>query len=456
VTVHLVHRIAKSFELARDTQGSSHALGHQGSPDYVKSHVLEPFERSLRGYLHSSSEVTSKNLTHIVWSFARFGYQPSEIVDSLNHQILKNINKFTPQGLANTTWGLSRLGILKDEVIRATSTLIQKSDRDYSHADISSLAKTLVLSGKHTPEVLASLVNMSKGKIASFDTRSLSNLFDALAKADFKSESLLYNGTAEFKRKMYYAKPEDLALTSAAMGKLRFRDDDLFEQIGDKAIRQLDKFNPKNTANLLYGYASLNIADSFLFEGAVEPIVDSPHPVPATSIANIAWSCAISAPHLVEHLVSPDDLDLFQNDDEWMQVYTSLLRVGAIEPDRKFDRYDTIEKNARPKKVELFEKAIHSELSRHFQGSSVSIIPQKFVAGSHVDFVVRGRSLNLIVECDGRCHKSIGPNGNYLIGKDVLQDELFKICGYNVIHIKAEDYYGRNSKQALKNMFNEM
>ncbi len=456
VTVHLVHKIAKSFELARDSQGGSHALGYQGSPDYVKSHVLEPFERSLQGYLHSSSEVTTQNLTLIVWSFAKFRYQPSEIIEPLNRQVLKNINKFDPVGLAGTTWGLSRLGILREDVVMATSRLIQKRDREYPPTTISSLANTLALFKPCPLEALGALVDMSKRKIASFDTRSLSNLFKATASAGLKRDDLLYVGTSEFRKKMYYAKPEDLAVTSQAMGKLRFRDDDLFQEIGDNAIRQLYQFTPKNMANLLYGYASVNIADSFLFERAVAQILDSRIPVPATAIANIAWSCAIAAPHLVDHLVSPDALDLFENNSEWMQVYTSLLRVGAINPDEKFDRYDQIEKSTTPKKAERFEQAIHSELSRHFQGSSVSIIPQKFVAGSHVDFVVRGRSLNVIVECDGFSHRTTGPHGNSVIGKDVLQNKLFEICGYNVIHIKSNDYYGRNSRQALERMFNEM
>ncbi len=456
VTVHLVHRIAKAYELAKDSQAGLHSLGREGSLEYIKKSVLEPYERCLAGYLHPSSEVTPKNLTHVVWTFAKFGYQPSQIVEPLNHQVLRNINKFTPEGLAITNWGLSRLGILKDEIVRASASLITKRDRDYSPADISSLATTLVLSEKCPPEALGALIDMSKGKIASFDTRALSNLFKAASLAGLKRDDLMHVGTVAFRRRIDYASPEDLAITSWAMGKLRFRDDGLFEEIGDKAIRQLYKFNPKNTANLLHGYASVNIVDTYLFERAVEQIVDARHAVPATAIANIAWSCAISAPHLVEHLISPDALDLFENDSEWMQVYTALLSVGAIGPKDKFERYDHIERKARPENIGLFEKAIHSELSRHFQGSSVSIMPQKFIAGSHVDFVVKGRSLNLIVECDGFCHRSTGPNGNELIGKDVLQNKLFEICGYNVIHIKSDDYYGRNSRQALERMFNEM
>jgi very-short-patch-repair endonuclease len=456
VSVHLMQRLAKAHKEASFKSPLSAPFSPEGM-EHLRQAVLIPFEKSVASHISraTNKEVSAKDLTYIVWSFATFGYQPETVLDPLINKITKSASQFTTEGLAVTLWSLSRLRSSNAELIRSVGSLVAKKDKDYPPVDLVSLANTFAEWRMPNGEAMNAIVEMSKSKIRAFDTRNLSNLCRALALMDLKRDDLSFLVTKEFHRKAREANPEDLATISWALGKLRYRDEDLFTSIGDQAVSLMAKFSQKQVSNLLYGFAAANIQDKFLFNLGVDRMTGRGQSLSSQCLANTAWSCAIGHPGLVSDLVSRETLEYLTNDIEWMQVYTALLSVGDIDPADVFDRYQAIEKQ-NPKQPGQFEKDVHAELSRRFKGSSVSICPQKFIAGSHVDFVVKGKSFNTIIECDGFYHKTTGPDGGCMPGKDALQNKLFEICGYDVIHLKSSDYYSNNRGEALERMFNEM
>jgi very-short-patch-repair endonuclease len=456
VSIHLMQRLAKAHKEASFKAPMSQPFTPQGL-EHLRKEVLIPFEQSVASHISraSNKEVSAKDLTYMVWSFAALGYQPETVLEPLVNKITKSADQFTTEGLAVTLWSLSRLRVNNPELMRSVGKLVAKKDKDYPPMDLVSIANTFAEWRVPNGEAINAIVEMSKSKIRAFDTRNLSNLCKALALMDLKRDDLSFLVTREFHRKSRDANPEDLSTMSWALGKLRYRDEDLFTAIGDQAVSLMAKFSPKQVSNLLFGFASANIQDKFLFNLGVDKMTGRGQSLSSQCLANTAWSCAIGHPGFVSDLVSVNTLDYLNNDSEWMQVYTALLSVGAVEPEQKFARYQAIEKQ-NPKQPGQFEKDVHAELSRRFRGTPVSICPQKFIAGSHVDFVVTGKSFNVIIECDGFYHKTTGPNGGCMPGKDSLQNKLFDICGYDVIHLKSSDYYSNNRSEALDRMFNEM
>ena len=70
-----------------------------------------------------------------------------------------------------------------------------------------------------------------------------------------------------------------------------------------------------------------------------------------------------------------------------------------------------------------------------------SIEENSNVAGVLIDFVLYLEHRTIAIECDGyQYHYSTGPDGGRPFGRDLMQDQVLKRCGMEVVHISSYEW----------------
>lgn len=459
LSIQLVHRLAKSFKHLRYDPDAAVLMSGENLK-LLESQIFNPFMRQLGSHINPSSKgagLSPKEISNALWSFAIFGYLPEPIIQPMVEKFAKNISSFTPEGISITLWSLSKLGQLPQELIAKAGDEITKGRKQFSPIDIAGVLSTFAEWNVHDPKVLHSLVEMTKGKVRHCETRHLANICKGFALLSFKRDDLLGPVCREFQNKIGRANAEDLATISWALGKLRYRDEGFFDCIADQSIKKMHTFSNKNISNLLLGYGLAYIGHKELFEGAITKLSEPNRFITSQALANSAWGVGILYPELVSRVVEPRILDDLENDSEWMQVYAALVGCGILSSETMFERYDSIALKYTPKAQTPFELSVFADLKHLERNSSIEIKPQSFIGGVGVDFEIISGFRKIIVECDGSpFHKTTGPNGGVLQGKDILQNRVLSLFGYSVIHISSSAYFGKHRDRVMEEVIAEI
>ena len=159
-------------------------------------------------------------------------------------------------------------------------------------------------------------------------------------------------------------------------------------------------------------------------------------------IANTAWALAVDFPQLVSSVADRSPLDRAGSHDiEWLQCYQALLVAGTVAPSESFAKYQSIVGEFQPESMNRFERSVEGALREVLTGTPSSISQGPVVAGVATDLLVQMGNRRIIIECDGdRFHLSTGPDGGEPLGRDRIQDRLFEVFGYEVVHIRDSEW----------------
>jgi very-short-patch-repair endonuclease len=458
ISIQLVHRLAKCFKNLRFDPDAA-ALMSGESLKLLESHIFQPYIRQLAPRINSNSPevgLSPKEISNVLWSFAIFGFRPEEIMQPMVAKFGRNLSAFTPEGLSTTLWSLSKLRYLQPEVIAQVGEEIARTRKPFMPIDIASVLSTFAEWNSSSPKVLNALVDMANSKIRRCEPRHLANICKGFASLNFKRDDLLGFVSREFQEsgKINRANAEDLATISWAMGKLRYRDEKLFERIASRSLEIINSFANKNIASLLLGYGLSHIENKKLFEGAISKLSEPNRIITSQALAQSAWAVGILYPDLVTRVVTPEILNQLDNDAEWMQVYSALVGCGIVPTDMRFERYDSIALKLNPKAQTPFEISVFEDLKKLQSQNGMEIKPQSFIGGVEVDFELTVGFRKIAIECDGaRFHRTTGPNGGGLQGKDILQNRVLSFFGYSVIHIRSAEYFGKHRDRVMEEVF---
>jgi very-short-patch-repair endonuclease len=258
----------------------------------------------------------------------------------------------------------------------------------------------------------------------------------------------------------------ELANLLSAYAKVRIREPELFQACGDEVIVRIKRagnantredtksapFNERDIATIAQSFATLHIEHPEMIKALVQEVTPRLESFPIIDMASFAWALGILHPDLVSKVCSAEILDRVDSKEHarWLQLYQALLSAGLVPPHARFERLDQVIQHHGKAKRSSFELAVESDLSTILGVRPSLIETQKFVAGIEVDLCIDDR---LIVECDGNgFHFSCDSDGRreMPLGPDILQDRIFALFGYDVIHIRSRDFSGSNRFRELE------
>ena len=107
----------------------------------------------------------------------------------------------------------------------------------------------------------------------------------------------------------------------------------------------------------------------------------------------------------------------------------------------RLERLEAITSGYQKEELNRFEAAVYEWLQKNCGFSAQEIESQRVIAGIATDFVITRGDRRIVVECDGdRYHLSTGPDGGQPLGRDSIQDSIFTIFGYEVVHIRDSEF----------------
>jgi hypothetical protein len=307
---------------------------------------------------------------------------------------------------------------LVDRLVRRPPDGINPADWNVSAQSVAVLLWALGRAHLNNPEVLRTVIRVSSSELPSYKMEEMSKILWGLAR-------------------------------------LRYRDVSFFNAVAGEAVSRLrspdagQRCSLQDVCMLAWSFATLNVPSDELCQEIADFAGRNGKSWSLRDRIQLGWCFAILKPDLVGRVITERSLGLIREEDEWRQAYHSLLGGGLVSCKEKFGMLDHLRSRLSENISSRFEQEIFEELVGRLGLPDHLIERNVLVAGVPVDMVI-GR---LIVECDGdKWHRSEGPDGDALLGRDALQDRLFRAAGYEIIHLRNEQYHSVQRAQVLRNL----
>lgn len=248
----------------------------------------------------------------------------------------------------------------------------------------------------------------------------------------------------------------DLAIVAQSLAFMGFRHEGLFGAISSEFQKKYNNPSSVQLSQLAESYALLDIKDikltSFLGKAA-RALQRTPTNPPFTmrSRSTIGWSLAFLDPAQVPSVIN----SRFLMDDkceikDWRRIYQALIVTDAITPLEYFPRRKEAWNMRGSESSNSFERSVKRGIDIFLKNMPHAIEEHSNVAGVLIDFVLYLEHRTIAIECDGyHYHYSTGPDGGRLFGRDLMQDQVLKRCGMEVIHISSYEWNDYSASQIL-------
>lgn len=275
------------------------------------------------------------------------------------------------------------------------------------HADIRSRKNFDSL--QHNTDLLEALKSEAESRVAKFNARSIAEITAAFAEINYDAEKLFRSLSKQAVKLSATFGPLEISRTLMAFAKMGIKDPNVFSRLGQRAL-EIDKLS--NAATDAFGEQQR---------------------------ANTVWAFAFGAPNLIEKLCTRDHMLRADNLFAKAQMHTALIIAEQVDPSESFSFI--------PQLKQVSDTCFHAPLENRVVEvllHECGINPQELTRSAWVgpvetDIIVRRGDKQLIIECDGdKFHQIYGSETGAVRGRDIIQDLLFKKCGYEVVHVSSE------------------
>lgn len=235
-----------------------------------------------------------------------------------------------------------------------------------------------------------------------------------------------------------------------------YRDLSLCKDIARETIHRAPRLHPKIFATIADAFGNLRIEDSEFWNCFADHARDNWEAYKADRFASSSlWALAVHAPHLVPKVCGPHNISGIETHASWLKVYQSLLLSRQLFPTSYPPRYEEMMKTYNPGDASRAEIEFGSNLPRTLRVPPSNIRPRVPVCGFETDWVIDLQSRRLIIELDGDVHYLCGPDGKDLLnGRDIFQDKIFDLLGYEVFHFPSSALRNKVSAAQVMNDLN--
>lgn len=235
-----------------------------------------------------------------------------------------------------------------------------------------------------------------------------------------------------------------------------YRDLALCRDIARETIHRAPRLHPKIFATIADAFGNLRIEDREFWNCFADHARDNWEAYKADRFASSSlWALAAHAPHLVPKVCGPHNISGIETHASWLKVYQSLLLSRQLFPTSYPPRYEEMMKTYTPGDASRVEIEFGSNLPRALRVPPSNIRPRVPVCGFETDWVIDLQSRRLIIELDGDVHYLCGPDGKDLLnGRDIFQDKIFDLLGYEVFHFPSSALRNKVSAAQVMNDLN--
>ena len=223
------------------------------------------------------------------------------------------------------------------------------------------------------------------------------------------------------------------------MGSKGYRDLTLCDDIVRETIKRAPRLDPKFFATIADSLGRLRIENIEFWTCFADHASRNWEAYKADRIASASiWALGVYAPHLVSSVCTPAKADGIEKHSTWLKVYHALLLSTQAPPTSYPPRYHELMREFTFAESSPSEIQFGANFPRALQLSPSRVQSKVVVGGYETDWVVDLTSRRLIIELDGEIHFLCGPDGQGLLnGRDILQDKIFQIFGYETFHFPA-------------------
>lgn len=231
--------------------------------------------------------------------------------------------------------------------------------------------------------------------------------------------------------------------------------DPIFIKIAEAMKRQVatnavEFFDKNSFVSIAWAYAAANFIDDELCTLIVNEARQIWNHLDLYQQSVLLWSTIIMSP---KHARDLRGLPLNRDIQQLITPQTELrlhqvdVILGLVAPDEISENLTThMAQEARLQEKHGFnglEAEVNSALEHiaSDRGDGFGFRSQGSVGGIPIDFMVVYNDAKLIIECDGDKHHRLGGKSTgRMLGKDVIQDRMFRALGYRVLHINHKQW----------------
>lgn len=248
--------------------------------------------------------------------------------------------------------------------------------------------------------------------------------------------------------------PSSISFIASGFADMGIRHVELFNKLASAALSKMDEFTPKELSFIASAFATVGIEHHHLFKRIAETVTKKLGLFAEKEIAHIATALAFGYPVGITDILSRQTWQLMTEPGSWLMAYRALIVADEVAP------AETVQppggfKQQRPSQFSrAFEGRVREWLQNDLFIQEDDFAESDSIAGLSPDIVIDKNGRRVIIECDGeRYHRTSGPDGGTLLGKDIVQDRIFHKFGYSVVHIRGLDFHSNRDhyqKEILK------
>ncbi len=401
---------------------------------------------------HQCPRFNPGEIASTAWAFATLGFRDVRLFGTLAQEAAKQCRHFKPEELAEIAWACATLSFRDEQLFTALAQEVASQCTLFCPQDLVKTIWAFSTLRYNDKLLFGALAREAAKQTQHFLPRDLSHIAQRFAALGLHDKELFGALGREASKKCQFFQPQELSNTAWAFATVRFRDKQLFGALAEAAERHCPKFTPRDLAQTAWSFATLDISHNQLFAAlAREAVKQRPH-FTSQDLANTAWAFAVDYPELISCVIDRSVLDQSSIDDiDWIQCYQALLVAGQVLPSETLPRYRRIIEQRSGEEMNRFERAVKRELGKVLRGIPFSLSHAYVIGGVATDFLLHFEERRIIIECDGdRFHLSHGPDGGQPLGRDRLQDKLFKLLGFEVVHIRDSEWVSHNRMSLLR------
>jgi len=242
-----------------------------------------------------------KAISSIAWVFATINKKDAQLFQRLGTSAISKLKEMSHEELSqlsleisSLTWSFAKLQI-KNEMLFLTIARI--TPKVFSHCKPRSCAtlywsySALGFKPENIENFLITLENRYLEMIDEADHQSISMMFNSLENFNRHRRELIDPLLSHGRKKIADFNPGEIEICFNALASLGIKDKKLFQCVADTISQaEIDDYEPKNLANLLFIFANLELTDMGLFHLFRQACIKKASDFNEQDIANALWA----------------------------------------------------------------------------------------------------------------------------------------------------------------------
>ncbi|KAJ1637679.1 hypothetical protein T492DRAFT_950140 [Pavlovales sp. CCMP2436] len=218
------------------------------------------FETLAREAVPQLRSFRPRDLSQLVWTFAKARYAARELFDEVARVAPSNLESFNSQDFANMMWAYATAGVEADQLFRAVAVTVQPSLRDFTPQGLANLAWAFAKTGTPSAQLLLETIAVVfPPRLPDLGARDIAMLVWAFSKYGVHSEAVerAYRAVeCELEeRQLSSFSHVELANTAWAFATARVFAPALFQRIATEVVHRAAHFEPQTLANVAWSLA---------------------------------------------------------------------------------------------------------------------------------------------------------------------------------------------------------